>query len=273
MEPTTTKNSIHPTAIVSEKAELGSGVEVGPYAVIGPRVRIGNGTRIAAHAVIEGRTQIGRRCQIFVGACLGMPAQTRHSEHTVASLIIGDDNIIREYVTVNSSMKEGGKTVIGDRNMLMINSHVAHDCVLGNDTTIANGAALAGHVKVEDRVVIGGLVGIHQYVRVGKLSMIGGVSKVVMDVAPFSINDGHPARFCGINAVGLRRAGFSSAQMGRIKTALKTLLGSRVNLSRVIPKVLKKFGDDPEVRYLVDFIENSKRGVARVSPPETGDED
>ena len=264
---------VHPTALVSKEAELAAGVEVGPYSVIGPQVKIGEGTRIASHVIIEGRTTIGARCRIFPGACLGMPAQTWKSEFVRSQLLIGDDNLIREYVTINSSMKEGGKTVIGDRNMLMINAHVAHDCVLDDDIAIANNTALAGHVHVGDRAVIGGLVGVHQHVRVGRLSMIGGVSKVVMDVAPFSINDGHPARFCGVNAVGLRRAGIRSEQATKIKSALKMLLGGRVNLSRVVPKVRKQFAGDPEIECLLAFIENSKRGVARASAPAAGAED
>ena len=259
---------IHPSAIVSKKAELGPGVEIGPYALVGPQVRIGSGTCVAGHVVIEGRTEIGERCRIFTGTCIGFPAQTLKSELVNSSVVIGDDNIFREYVTVNSGMKDGSKTVIGHRNVLMIHSHVAHDCTLGDEIVVANNTALAGYVTVEDRVVIGGLVGVHQFVRVGKLAMIGGLSKVVMDVAPFSINDGHPARFCGVNAVGLRRAGIRSERMTQIKKALKLLLGTRHNLTRVIPKVEKKFGEDADVRYLLSFIKRSRRGVARASTNE-----
>jgi len=170
-------------------------------------------------------------------------------------------------------MKDGGKTVIGHRNMLMISSHVAHDCVLGNDITIANAAALAGHVTVEDQAVIGGLVGVHQFVRIGKLSMIGGVSKMVMDAAPFSIYDGHPAKFCGLNVIGLRRCGYRSKQMTPIKEALKMLLATRLNFARVIPKIQKQFGSNPDVQHLLLFIKASKRGVARVSTLKTFSED
>lgn len=256
---------IHPTALVSKEAELGEGVEIGPYSIVGPRVKIGNNTHVAGHVIIQGRTEIGERCKIFSGACLGSIAQIRKSEPVNSRLLIGDDNIIREFVTINSSMKDGSHTVIGHRNMLMISAHVAHDCVIGSDVAIANGVALAGHVTVEDRVVIGGLVGVHQFVRIGKLSMIGGVSKVVMDVAPFSISDGHPAKFCGLNAVGLRRLGYRSEQMTQIKMALKMLLGARVNFSRVIPHIQKRLGDNPDVQYLLSFVEGTQRGVARIS--------
>ena len=264
MGPTAVKNFIHSTALVSKEAELGESVEIGPYSVVGPQVKIGNGTQLFGHVILEGQTEIGQRCKIFSGACLGTPAQIPKSEPVNSKLIIGDDNVIREFVTINAGMKGGSRTVLGHRNMLMINAHVAHDCVLGSDITIANGVALAGHVTVEDRAVIGGLVGVHQFVRVGKLSMVGGLSKVVMDVAPFSICDGHPAKFCGLNAIGLRRAGYRSAQMTRIKMALKMLLGTRLNFSRIVPRVRKQFAGDADVQYLLSFLEASRRGVARV---------
>ena len=256
---------IHPTAIVSKKAELGAGVEIGPYALIGPEVKIGNDTSIASHVVIEGRADIGKRCRIYTGACIGMPAQTLKSERLHSSVIIGDENLFREYVTIHSGIKEGSKTVIGDRNMLMVHSHIAHDCVLGDDIIIANNTALGGHVSVDNNAMIGGLVGVHQFVRIGKLAMVGGLSKVVMDVAPFSIYDGHPSKFRGLNAVGLRRAGYPSKQMTEIKMALKALFGERVDLARALPKVEKQFGDNPDVRTLLSFIQKSKRGVGRVS--------
>jgi UDP-N-acetylglucosamine acyltransferase len=254
---------IHPTALVSKEAELGEGVEIGPYAIVGPQVKIGRQSQIGSHVVLEGQTHIGERCRLFTGVCIGFPAQTRQSETVRSTVIIGNDNLLREYVTVNAGMKEGSTTRVGDRNTLMINSHVAHDCVLGNDIVMANSVALAGHVQVEDGAVIGGLVGVHQFVRIGKLAMVGGLSKVVMDVAPFSISDGQPAEFCGVNAVGLRRAGVKSSQMTEIKTALKMLLGARVNFSRAIPLVRKKFSGNADVQYLLAFIEKSKRGVAR----------
>ena len=261
--PTRSKTRIHPTALVSKEAELGQGVEIGPYSIVGPQVRIGDQTRLASHVVLEGQTHLGARCRLFPGVCIGFPAQTRASETVRSTVVIGDDNLFREYVTVNAGMKDGSKTRIGDRNTFMINSHVAHDCVLGNDIVIANAVALAGHVQVEDAAVIGGLAGVHQFVRIGKLAMVGGLSKVVMDVAPFSIHDGQPAKFCGINAVGLRRNGIPSSRTIPIKTALKMLFGARINFERAVPKIRKEFKDNPDVRYLLDFIERSKRGVAR----------
>lgn len=254
---------IHPTAIVSKEAELEPGVTVGPFTLIGPQVRIGPGTQVGSHAVLEGQTHIGRNCRLFTGVCIGSPAQTRTSEIVHASILIGNDNIFREYVTVNSPMTAGSKTIIGDRNTLMIGSHVAHDCVLGNDIVMANAVALGGHVQVEDAAVIGGLTGIHQHVRIGRLAMVGGVSKCVMDVAPFSISDGRPTLYRGPNIVGLRRAGVPSAQISRIKIALNTLLLSHSNLSTRIPKVRKQFKDDEMVLQILTFIEGTKRGIGR----------
>ena len=256
---------VHPTAVVSPEARLGEGVEVGPYSIIGPQVRIGRETKISSHVHIEGDTQIGERCRIFPGAVLGTAAQAQLPKAVRSSVLIGDDNILREWVTVHTSMKEGGRTVIGSRNMFMANAHIAHDCVLGNDITLANLATLAGHVQLEDGVVIGGLTGIHQYVRVGRLAIVGGLSKVVMDVAPFSMADGRPTQFRGLNAVGLRRAGFDSARRLRVRRVLKELFGSHASLSISVPLVKKDFKNDPDVEAILSFLEKSKRGVTRLS--------
>jgi UDP-N-acetylglucosamine acyltransferase len=267
------RNLIHPTAIVSPEASLDGSVEVGPYSVIGPQVKIGKGTRVMGHVHIEGDTEIGERCQIFSGAMLGGLAQIRGSKPVRSALRLGHDNVIREYVTIHVGMKDGSKTVMGDRNLLMVNAHVAHDCVLGSDTVISNCAALAGHVQIEDRVVLGGFVGVHQFVRIGKLSMVGGLSKVTQDVAPFSVYDGHPASFRGVNAVGLKRAGYTSSQRTQIKKALMLFLGQRVNLSGAISKAEKQFKGNSDVEALLKFIRNSKRGVGRVSPAPSAEEE
>ena len=267
------RTPIHPTAIVSPEASLDPSVEVGPYSVIGPQVRIGKNTRIMGHVFIDGDTEIGERCSIFSGAMLGGLAQVRGAKPVRSALRIGHDNVIREYVTIHVGMKDGSKTVIGHRNLLMVNAHVAHDCLLGNDIVISNCAALAGHVQIQDRVVLGGFVGVHQFVRSGDLSMVGGLSKVTQDIAPFSIYDGHPASFRGVNAVGLRRAGYALSRRTQIKKALMLLLGQRLNLSRAISKAERHFKGNPEVEALLTFIQSSKRGVARVSSVLSADEE
>lgn len=269
MTPVSSKNKpdkktiIHSTAIISPEASLESGVEVGPYSIIGPKVRIGRETRISSHVVIEGDTEIGARCRIFPGAVLGTPAQTRQSEGVRSRLVIGDDNIFREYVTVHAGMADGSKTVIGDRNFLMANVHVAHDCTLGNDITIANCTGLSGHVQVEDGAVLGGLAGVHQFVRVGRLAMLGALSKAVMDVAPFSIYEGQRAKFCGVNSVGLKRAGFDARRILDVKKALTELLDGHGNISKSLPVLQARFKGNADVQAIVSFVQKSKRGVGR----------
>ncbi len=214
---------VHPTAVIAKGARLDDSVEVGPYALIGPAVKIGASTRIAGHAVNDGNTTIGERCEIFTGACLGATAQYKQTKEVSALLSIGNDNVIREYVTVNLGSREGSSTLIGNKNFIMSGVHIGHDCQLGNEIVIANYAAIAGHVVIEDNVVMSGLVGLHQFVHVGRFAMIGGFSKVVMDVPPFSLYDGNPARFFGPNLVGLRRAGFSNEKIAHVKKILKFL--------------------------------------------------
>lgn len=264
---------IHPTAIVSPEAWLDEGVEIGPYSIVGPQVKIGKETSLSSHVHVEGDTEIGARCRIFPGAVIGTTAQAYLPKAVRSSVSIGDDNIIREWVTLHASMKEGGRTVVGSRNMLMANAHIAHDCVLGNDITMANLATLGGHVAVEDGVVIGGLTGVHQFVRIGRLAIIGGLSKVVMDVAPFSMADGRPAQFRGLNAIGLRRAGFDSARRLRVRRALKELFGGHASLSLSIPQVKRDFKNDADVQAILSFLEKSKRGVTRAHSSGLQDEE
>ncbi len=257
------KKRIHPTAIVAEEAVIADHVQIGPYSIIGPHVKIDTGTWINNHVVIEGHTSIGERCQIFSGACLGTDPQDKKYQKTRCYLDIGSDNIIREYVTIHPGSTEDARTVIGDRNLLMIGCHIAHDCHLGNEIAIANNTGLSGHVKVEDQAVISGIVGIHQFVRVGKLSMIGGVSKVVKDVPPFSICDGHPAVFCGLNSVGLKRAGISSKDALQIKKALKILFASGLIFSNAVKKIKSEFPSHRDIQHLLAFAEESERGLPR----------
>lgn len=265
------KTYIHPTAIVSPEAMIGAGVEIGPYCVVGPKVRIGAGTRLFGNVIVDGNTEIGERCKIFPGAVLGMPGQTRKPERADSRVVIGADNIIREYVTIHAGMEDGSKTVIGDRNILMAYAHVAHDCILGSDISLANAATLAGHVQVEDRVVLGGLVGVHQFVRIGRLAIVGGLSKVVMDVPPYSMYDGHPAAFRGVNSVGLKRAGYTSSQLQRIKKVLVALFDGRVNISHVIPVLQKDYKSDRDIQAIFNFIKASKRGIGRASSKDPSD--
>lgn len=254
---------IHPTAIIDKKARLADDVEVGPYAIIGPGAEIHSSVSIGVHAVIEGNTTIGEGCRIFTGAVIGSIPQDLKYKGSKSFLKIGKNNIIREYATLNPGTEEGGVTSIGDGNLLMAYSHVAHDCKVGNDCIIANSGTLAGHVTLEDKVVIGGLTAIHQFVRVGKMAMIGGCSKVVQDIVPFSTCDGHPTRVYGLNAIGLKRSGISKEAQLALKESFKILFYSGMTFKSAIDKIRQEVEDMEEVRYLLDFIESSKRGICR----------
>ena len=197
---------IHPTAVVSPRAELAPDVRVGPYAVIEDEVAVAEGCEVGAHAVVKRFTTLGRRNRVYEHATLGGEPQDVKFKGEQSRLVVGDDNLIREYVTVHRASGEGEATVLGSRNFLMVGVHVAHNCVLGDDNTLANGAALAGHVQVEDHVFFSSNVGAHQFVRFGRYAMVGGKTKVVQDVLPFFTTDGNPPRVRGLNTIGLRRA-------------------------------------------------------------------
>lgn len=256
---------IHSTAIVDKKARIADGVEIGPYCLIGPEVTIGTGTRLLGHVVVEGHTQIGERCSIFYGACMGTAPQDKKYKGEISYLTIGDDNVIREYVTINLGASLGSKTVIGNKNFLMAASHVGHDCVIGDEVVIVNGVGVGGHVTLENNVVVGGYSGIHQFCRVGKFAMVGGFSKVVMDVPPFSMCDGNPAVIKGINSVGLKRAGFQSSQAMKLKKAIKILFMSGRTLTHALEQLPLEVEMDDLLKGLVEFTRNSKRGITRQS--------
>ena len=259
--------AIHPTALVHPKARLGAGVTVGPYTVIDQHVTIGRGTRIGAHCVLEGRTTLGAECELFTGAVIGSPPQDLKYAGEASELLIGDRNKIREYVTINpGTAGGGGRTVIGSDCLLMAYSHVAHDCQVGSHVIMANSAALAGHITIEDRAVIGGLVGIHQFVRVGTLAFVGGCSRVVQDVPPYSTCVGYPAKVYGLNSEGLRRAGLSSAAKQQLHHAFRVLFSSKLSMRHALEQLE---GTDaarsPELTHLLTFIRQSKRGVCRTT--------
>ena len=254
---------IHPSAIVSPKAKLADNVNVGPFSVISDSVSIGADTKIGGHCVIEGNTTIGKNCEIFTGAVLGSRPQDLKFKGEKVFLEIGDNNIIREYCTLNPGTQEGGKTIIGDNNLLMAYSHIAHDCKVGNGCVLANNSTLAGHVNIEDNAVIGGIVAIHQFVRIGMLSIIGGCSKVVQDIPPYSTCDGHPARVYGLNLIGLRRKGVSGDSIKQIGRAFKILFNSGLSVKHSLERVEKELEKTEEIIYLVNFVKSSERALAR----------
>jgi UDP-N-acetylglucosamine acyltransferase len=252
---------IHKTAIVSKKAKLAGDIIVGPYSIIGDNVTVAAKTKIGNHCVIEGNTTIGSGCEIFTGAIIGSRPQDLKYKGGKSFLEIGDNNIIREYCTFNPGTEEGGRTTVGNGNLFMAYSHIAHDCVVGNDCVIANNGTLAGHVTIEDKAVVGGLVAIHQFVRVGKLSIIGGCSKVVQDIPPFSTCDGHPARIYGLNLVGLKRDRLSRDSIEQLNRAFKILFNSGLSIKHSLEKIKKEIAQTPQVSYLLNFIKNSQRGI------------
>lgn len=257
-------SKIHPSAIIDKKAQLAADVAIGPFSIIGPDVKIGAGTVIANNVLIEGLTEIGEKNFIGAGSIIGGPAQVKHCKTIKkAALKIGDENTIRELVTINSASIDSGVTLIGDRNFIMINCHVGHDCVLENDITMANLTTLGGHVHVEDKVVMGGLSGIHQHVKIGRLAMVAGFARVILDVPPYSMCAGHPARICGINSVGLKRAGYSSQQSMSIRRAIRMLFRSSGSFAEAIERVQTEYDGNPDIRHLLAFVKASKRGMAR----------
>lgn len=253
---------IHPTALVSKKAQLEPDVNVGAFTVIGDNVRIDKGTSIGTHCVIEGHTRIGKECGIFSGSVVGSPPQDLKYKGEKVFLEIGDQNIIREYCTFNPGTNEGGKTIIGNGNLFMAYSHIAHDCIIGNYCVIANNGTCAGHVTIEDKAVIGGIVAIHQFVRIGTLSIVGGCSKVVQDIPPFSTCDGHPAVIYGLNLIGLRRNDIPKESIDQLHHAFKIFFHEGLILKHAIEKVEKEIKQGTEVAYLVHFMKNSRRGIA-----------
>ena len=256
-------NSIHKTAIIGERVKLGANVSIGPYAIIDGDVTLGDDVVIGAHCVVEGHTTIGKACQIYSSAVIGSAPQDRkHQKKDKVYLEIGSNNVFREYVTVNpGTLEGGGKTSIGNNNLFMACCHVAHDCHIGNDCVLANYVGLSGHVTIEDRAVIGGLTGVHQYTRVGYLSMIGGCSKVNQDVAPYSLVDGNPATLRGLNIVGLKRAEIPSLTLKALHRAFKILFNSGLNRSNAVLQVQEHLNGLPEIARVIEFIQISKRGI------------
>jgi len=252
---------VHPTAIVSKKAKIDSGVEIGPYAIIEDDVKIASGVKIYAHAYICNGTQIGEGTEVHMGAILGHAPQDLAFKGGKTYLKIGKNNIIREYATIHRATNEGTYTLIGDENYLMAISHVGHNCTLGNKVILANGALLAGHVNVEDGVFISGNVVIHQFCRIGKLAIIGGYTAINKDVPPYMAARGESC-IRAINLIGLKRAGISREAINEIKKAFRLIYRSDMNTTQALDKILE---DNPgeEVRYLVGFIKSSKRGICK----------
>ncbi len=259
---------IHETAIIDPSTILGSHVTVGPYAVIGPHCTIGDNTSIGAHVVIGMNCTIGERNRIYPHAIVAEDPQDLKYSGEETFVEIGDDNIIREFVTISRGTAEGGgKTVLGNGNLAMAYSHIAHDCILGSSVIMANCATLGGHVTIHDHVVIGGLTGIHQFVRIGAHAIVGALSGVGKDIPPYVMaaptRDGKKAIF-GLNIVGLKRRGFQKDTLGKIKEAVKLMSRTDLTVEELIRTWEEKFSDSEEIQYMAKFFRESTRGVERV---------
>jgi UDP-N-acetylglucosamine acyltransferase len=255
---------VHSTAIVHSAAELAPDVEIGPYSVIGPEVRIGTGTKVASHVVIQGRTILGEENVVFPFASVGTIPQDLKYRGEPSDLVIGNRNTIREYVSLNPGTAGGGMvTRIGDQNLLMMQCHIAHDCIIGNRNVIANGATLGGHVTIEDFVIVGGLVGIHQFVRIGTSAIIGAGSMVSKDVPPYCNATGDRAKLHGLNLEGLKRRNFDRSVIAIIRKAYRIVFQSRLRTEDALKKVSVELPGIPEIERFVSFISQSQRGVCR----------
>ncbi len=254
---------IHPTAIVEKGAELDGGVEIGPYSIIRGNVKIGRGTKVGDRVTVEGWTTIGNECDIFTGAVIGSITQDKKFKGKKSFLRIGNGNTIREYATINPGTEEGTETVIGNDNLFMAYSHVAHDCILHNNITLANVGTLAGHVVVEDRAIIGGLSAVHQFVRIGTLVIVGGCSKVVQDLPPYTMVDGHPARAFGVNSIGLDRADIPKEEKSELKKAFKIIFKSRLTVKNAAKQIEKELAMTPTIQTLLEFLNKSERGICK----------
>ena len=255
---------IHPTAIIHPTAQLDAGVSVGPYSIVGEQVKIGAGTQVGAHVVIERWTEIGRDNQIFQFASVGAAPQDLKYKGEETWLVLGDRNRIREFATLHRGTPDGGgRTVVGSDNLFMAYSHVAHDCLVHNRVVMANAATLAGHVEVEDNAILGGLMAVHQFCRIGSHTMISGGAMIAQDIPPYTIAQGDRAKTIGINLVGLKRRGFPEATIRGIKNAYRLMFRSGLRLEEALERIDREYGEIPEVRHFAAFIKESQRGIAR----------
>lgn len=255
--------NIHPTAIIDENAIIGENVKIGPYSVIGPEVTIGNGTVIESHVVIEGETIIGENNYIFSFASIGKEPQDLKFKNEKTRTVIGNNNKIREFVTIHRGTDDKWETRIGNNCLIMAYVHIAHDCIIGDHCVLANAATFAGHVVVEDWAVVGGLTAVHQFTRVGRHAMIGGCSAVTQDVVPYMLSEGNKARAVYINIVGLQRRGFSEEQIKILRDVYKIVFKKKLKLEEALQILEKDYKGNADVEKLVEFIRNSKRGIAR----------
>jgi UDP-N-acetylglucosamine acyltransferase len=255
---------IRETAIVSPQAVIGDGCHIGAFSIIGDEVVLGNKVHLESHVVIDGKTSIGDETRVFPFVSIGLAPQDLKYEGEPTETRIGKRNRIREFVTIHRGTGHGGGlTQIGDDNLLMAQTHIAHDCFLGNEIVMANAATLAGHVTIEDRANVGAYSGVHQFCRIGREAFVGGYSVIVKDALPFAISQGNHAKCYGLNRVGMRRRGYPKETIEKLHHAYHLLLSAKLNTTQAVERIKQEITDCPEVDLLVDFIETSQRGVVK----------
>jgi len=254
---------IHPTAVVHPSAEMGPDCEIGPYCVVGENVALGAGCRLHSHVVIGDHTRLGQANEVFPFASIGLQSQDLKWKGGLTRTEIGSHNTFREYVTINSATGDGEATIVGSNNHVLAYCHIAHNVVVGNNVIMSNVATLAGHVVMEDFAVVGGLAAIHQFCRIGKMSIVGGCSKVVQDVPPFMLADGNPAETRTVNKVGMERNGISEEAQLALRQAFKLLFREGLTIPNALARVVQDLPSLPEIQHLVAFVRASGRGISK----------
>jgi len=254
---------IHPTAVVHAKAEIGPDCEIGPYCVVGEHAVLGPRCRLHSHVVVDGHTRLGEGNNLFPFASVGLQTQDLKWKGGFTRTEIGANNTFREYVTVHSATGDGEATIVGSNNHILAYCHVAHNVVVGNSIVMSNVATLAGHVIVEDYAVIGGLAAIHQFCRIGKMSIVGGCSKVVQDVPPFMLADGNPAETRTVNKVGMERQKVSESAQSALRQAFKVLFREGLTIPNALARIEQDLPQLPEIQYLLNFVRTSERGISK----------
>lgn len=255
--------TIHPSAIVSAKAEIGDDVTIGPNAILEDNVVVGDGSIIASSVLLASGASIGMNVQISHGAVIGTKPQDLKFGGEITRAIIGDNTVIREYVTINRGTKAHGETSVGRDCFIMAYAHVAHDCIVGNNVILANSVNMAGHVEIHDWATVGGVVPIHQFVKIGAHCMVGGGFRVPQDICPFALVGGYPLKVVGINSIGLRRRGFSIDRIRILEQAFKILFFSGLNTSQALERIRQEVEQTPDVELVLDFIAKSDRGIIK----------
>jgi UDP-N-acetylglucosamine acyltransferase len=253
--------SIHPTAIIDPSAEIGPDVTIGPFAIIGPRVVLGEGVEVAARGTVECNVRLGKRVRIGSGAIVGGQPQDLKFSGEETWVEIGDDTIVREYATINRGTSESGVTKVGQHCFVMSYVHLAHDCHLGDGVIVANGTQLAGHVTIEDRAILSGLVAVHQFVKIGSHAFVGGATRVNQDVPPYVKAVGNPVELYGLNSIGLQRHGMPQETIAALKRAYRLFFNSDLNVGQALERAKVDLPKLPEVDHFMSFVASSRRGV------------